>query len=343
VFCTFAAVGISGVQTNKISATFQGWVAVENGQALSLIVGIIVAVLIALIILGGIKSIGRVASVIAPFMSVLFIGMSLVVIFSNIAAVGNAFALIFANIFKFEAGVAGVVGYAFSQIIQKGLARGVFSNEAGLGSSVIAQSASEEKEPVKQGLWGLFGVFLVTFVICTMTALVVLVSFGNETGMKEVLYASGAVDTVVAMKAFENTLGVFGTTVYAIVLPLFAFTTILAWAYYGEKAVEYLFRKTGEKGRKIATVVFKLLYISLIVLSALIDGELAWAIADTFNGLMALPNLVGVILLSGLVVKITKNYFDRKKGIAVKPMLSAYENLEEEFILELEKGNVENE
>ena len=327
VFCTLAAIGMSGVQTNKISTTFQGAIQ-GNPQTIALIVGIAVAVVLALIILGGIKSIGRVAAILVPFMSLLFIVMASVVIFVNVTAIGTLFGLIFCYIFSFKAAFGGVTGFAFAQIIQKGLARGVFSNEAGLGSSVIAHSASEVREPVKQGFWGIFEVFFDTFIVCTLTALVVLVSFGDTVGMNTVLYAPGAVDTKVSMFAFEK---VFGT--------LFAFTTILAWSYYGEKSVDFLFRKTGEKGRKIATTVFKVLYVLLVIVSALIDGELAWALSDTCNGLMALPNLIGVVLLSGLLVRITKNYFDRKKGLDVKPMLSVYDDLNEDFIQDIQEAS----
>ena len=334
VFCTFAAIGMSGVQTNKISATFQAAIP-GNSETIALIVGIVVAVVLALIILGGIKSIGRVAAILVPFMSLLFILMAFVIIFANVSMIGNAFALIFSNIFKFESAVAGVGGYVFAQVIQKGLARGVFSNEAGLGSSVIAHSASETREPVMQGFWGIFEVFFDTFVICTLTALVVLVSFGDATGMQNVLYAEGAVDTSISMLAFKNMFGTVGTVVYSTILPLFAFTTILAWSYYGEKSIDFLFRKTGDKGRKIATTAFKVVYVLLVIVSALIDGELAWAISDTCNGLMALPNLIGLILLSGLLVKITKNYFDRKNGKDVAPMLSAYDELNAEFANDL--------
>ena len=332
VFCTFAAIGMSGVQTNKISSTFQE-VMPGNNDTIGLVVGIVVAVVLALIILGGIKSIGRVTSILVPFMSLIFIVMALIIIFANVTMIGTAFAMIFGNIFEFESVVGGVGGYAFAQIIQKGLARGVFSNEAGLGSSVIAHSASVTREPVKQGLWGIFEVFFDTFIICTLTALVILVTFGND---KLVLFAKNpAADTAVSMGAFGEMFGNFGEIVYSIILPLFAFTTILAWSYYGEKSVEFLFRKTGEKGRKIARTVFKVLYVLLVVASARIDGELAWAISDTFNGLMALPNLIGLVFMSGLVWRISKNYFDRKKGKNVKPMLSVYDDQNEEFISEL--------
>ncbi len=332
VFCTLAAIGMSGVQTNKISATFQE-VITGDKQIIGLIVGIIVAIVLALIVLGGIKAIGRVTAILVPFMSLLFILMALVIIFANITLIGSAFALIFGNIFSFQSALAGAGGYVFAQIIQKGLARGVFSNEAGLGSSVIAHSASATREPVKQGLWGIFEVFFDTFIVCTLTALVVLVSFGkNET----LLYGGGVADTVVSMMAFEEMFGIVGKVIYSTILPLFAFTTILAWSYYGEKSIDFLFRKTGEKGRKIATTVFKVAYVLLVIVSAVIDGELAWAISDTFNGLMALPNLIGLVIMSGLVAKITKNYFDRKKGLDVAPMLSVYPEQNEAFEADLE-------
>ncbi len=332
VFCMLAAIGMSGAQTNKMSGTFQSVFTKADPKVVGLIVGCAVAIVLALVILGGIKAIGKVASILVPFMSLLFILMALIIIFANITMLGTAFALIFSNIFSFKTALAGVGGYAFSQIIQKGLARGVFSNEAGLGSSVIAHSASANREPVKQGLWGVFEVFFDTFIICTLTALVILVSFGKN---EEVLYGGAFIDTQVSMMSFEEVFGGFGTAVYSTIIPLFAFTTILAWSYYGEKCVDFLFRKTGDTGRKIATTVFKVLYVLLVIVASVMDGELAWAISDTFNGLMALPNLIGLVIMSGLVVKITKNYFDRKKGKEVTPMLSAYPDQNEEFIADL--------
>ena len=339
VFCLFAAIGMSGAQTNNISSTYQA-VLSGSDKKVGLVVGIIVAFVLALVVLGGLKSIGTVAAVLVPFMSVLFIVMALIIIFANVTMIGSAFALIFKNIFSVESALSGFIGYEFSQIIQKGLARGVFSNEAGLGSSVIAHSASATREPVKQGLWGIFEVFFDTFIICTITALVILVSFGNTTGMETVLYAKENgefvyANTTVSMMAFESIFGTFGTVVYSVIIPLFAFTTILAWSYYGEKSIDFLFRKTGEKGRKIARYAFKVVYVLLVIVAATLKSDLAWAISDTFNGLMALPNLVGVVILSGLVWRITKNYFDRKKGKNVVPMLSAYPEQNAEFISEL--------
>ena len=346
VFCMFAAIGMSGVQTNKIASTYQDIFVPLGGNStvIAIIVGVVVAILLALIILFGIKGIGKTTSILVPFMSLIFIVMAFVIIFANITMVGPAFAMIFKNMFSFKAAIGGFSGYVFAQIIRRGLARGIFSNEAGLGSSVIAHSASETREPVKQGLWGVFEVFFDTFVVCTMTALVVLVTFGDQVGMENVLYklnADGSLyytDTAVSMMAFQDTFKVFGTVVYAIIIPLFAFTTILAWSYYGEKSIDFLFRKTGDKGRKIAKISFKVLYVLLVIVAALLGGErgeLVWAISDTFNGLMALPNLIGLIFLGGLVTKITKNYFDRKKGKDVLPMLSAYPEQNAEFVSEL--------
>ena len=181
IFCGFAAIGMSGVQTNKISGTIAETVARfgagESTVNIKLIVGIIVAVITAIVILGGIKRIGRVASMLVPFMSLLFIVLALIAICAHIGNIPKAFSLIFTKAFNFKAAGGGILGYSFSQVIRKGMARGVFSNEAGLGSSVIAHSASETREPVKQGLWGVFEVFFDSFVICTLTAVMFLTSF----------------------------------------------------------------------------------------------------------------------------------------------------------------------
>lgn len=343
VFCLGAAIGMSGVQASKISDVATTTITAIDPMITAIIVGVIVAVILGLILLGGIKSIGRVTAILVPFMSLIFIVMSLVIIFTNVTAVGGVFVAIFSNIFGFKAAVAGFGGYVFSQIIKKGLARGIFSNEAGLGSSVIAHSASATREPVKQGLWGIFEVFFDTFIICTLTALVVLVTIPNET-----LYSTNAVDTAVSMSAFATfipSVKAIGTVIYSITMPLFAFTTILAWSYYGERCVQYLFTKTGVKGQKIATTTFKVLYVVLVIVFVVLNelqksipelpNALIWGISDTFNGLMALPNLIGLIIMGGLVAKITKNYFDRKKGKNVEPMLSAYPEQNAEFIADL--------
>ncbi len=335
IFCLLAAVGMSGVQTNKISGTLTSVLSLDSDYA-KIIIGIIVAVITAVVIIGGIKRIGKVASMLVPFMSLIFIIMSLIIILINITTVPETFRLIFSSMFSAKAVAGGVGGFVFAEIIKKGLARGVFSNEAGLGSSVIAHSASEVREPVVQGLWGIFEVFFDTFVICTLTALVVLTTNVQSGAFQSGLFYAGN-DSATALAAFSQNLGTLGAIIYSTFLPLFAFTTILAWSYYGEKATEFFFQWLPKKGQKVAVIVFKLIFVVLIVASAVIEGELLWAIDDTFNGLMALPNLIAVILLSGQITKITKNYYDRKKGLDVEPMLSAYPEQNEEFKKDIEK------
>ncbi len=331
IFCVIAAVGMSAVQTNKITDAISN--ATGNSDTwLKLLIGCAVAILIALIILGGIKRIGKVASILVPFMTIIFFIMAIIIVFANINALPKAFGSIFKYAFNFKSAGGGILGYNIATLIRKGMARGVFSNEAGLGSSVIAHSASETREPVKQGLWGIFEVFLDTFIVCTLTAIIILTSFD----FSELSILTNS-DTQVAMGAFSRTFGTTGKIFFSIMLPVFAFTTILAWSYYGEKSTEFIFSKTGAKGKKIACFIFKLIYIVLIFFSAILTSELAWGIADISNALMALPNLVGLIILSGTVVRITKNYFDRKNGKDVEPMLSAYPDINEEFKKDIEK------
>jgi len=333
IFCVLAAIGMSGVQTSKISGAVSTaidlTVGVGNMLVVKLIIGVIVALLAAAIIIGGIKRIGKVASLLVPFMSVFFIGLAIISVFMHLDNVPEAFASIFKYAFNFKAAGGGVMGYAFAVVIKKGMARGVFSNEAGLGSSVIAHSASETKEPVVQGLWGVFEVFFDTFVICTVTALMMLstLDLGALTGLEN--------DTEMAMSVFSQNFGTFGMLSFSIIIPLFAFTTIMAWSYYGEKSTEFCFQWLRGEGKKKAVLVFKVAYVVLIVASAVIESELLWNISDTCNGLMAVPNLICVVAMSGMVVKITQNYYARKRGEKVEPMLSAYPELNEEFKKEI--------
>ena len=329
VFCVVAAIGMSAVQTNKIAGTITSAVGVGDVW-LKLLIGFVVAALIALIIIGGIKRIGRVAAVLVPFMTIFFFISAVIVIACNITRLPAAFGMIFSYAFNFRSAAGGIFGYTTAQIIRKGMARGVFSNEAGLGSSVIAHSASETKEPVKQGLWGVFEVFLDTFVVCTLAALVVLTAYDPAT------FTGTESDTAIAIGAFASVLGGFGTFMFSIIIPVFAFTTILAWSYYGEKSTEFMTQKLGKRGQKISVLVFKVLYVALIVLAAILTSDLVWSISDISNALMAIPNLVAVIGLSGVVLKVTKNYFDRVKGMKIAPMLSAYPDLNEEFTKALE-------
>lgn len=334
--CALAAVGMGMVQSNSISGTIQNAITVGNDKVIAIIVGVIVAIFTALIVIGGIKRIGRVASLLVPFMALTFIVMAVIIIIMNITAVPQAIKLIFVNAFSFKSVSGGFLGYMISTAMRYGFARGIFSNEAGLGSSVIAHSASDTKEPVEQGLWGIFEVFFDTFVICTLTAFTILtvsIKSGNVdfTNISQNANIAGA---TLSQGAFTTSFGSFGTVIFSIILPLFALTTILAWAYYGEKSVEYVF---GEKYGKISATVFKVLYILLLVVGAVVESKLVWSLDDMFNALMAVPNLIGVILLSGLIVKISKNYFDRKKGAHVEPMLSFYKEENDKLTEELSR------
>ena len=329
--CTLAAVGMGMVQANSISGTLQNAVAGEESMTIAIITGIVVVIFTALIVVGGIKRIGKVSSYIVPFMALLFILMSLIILCINITALPKAFALIFTNAFSFRSVSGGFLGYVIMKGMRFGFARGIFSNEAGLGSSVIAHSASETKEPVKQGLWGIMEVFIDTFIVCTLTALSLLTvcvktgvyDFTDITGNA----ASRLTGSSIAPFAFTQTFGTFGQVVFSIILPLFAFTTILAWAYYGEKAVQYLFGKKGD----VAALVFKILYVVLLFVGSMVKSDFVWALDDMFNAMMALPNLVALLFLSKQIVAITKNYFDRKSGVMIPPMLSAYEDLNAEL------------
>ncbi len=329
LFCVFTMLASFGIgsmgQVNKIVANVAAAFDVkalssiqvmEGVSAYNLVLGVAVMILTALITLGGLKRIANVAEKVVPVMVVLFVAGSLVVIGVNYRNILPAFQAIFVNAFAPEAFVGGTLGSAIMLAAKQGFKRGVFSNEAGLGSSVMVHSNSNVKEPVKQGMWGIFEVFADTMVVCTMTALVVLTSgvFNFTTGE----LAAGLNDATLVGGAFNTVFswGNIGQKFVAIAMFLFAFTTVLGWSHYGAKAWEYLF---GAK----STVIFKIIHVCTVVLGAVLTSSLAWDISDTFNGLMMIPNLIGVVTLIPLVVRITRNYVDRNvKGKDVEPVLS---------------------
>ena len=324
LFCIFTMLASFGIgsmgQVNKIvtnvSSAFDvsslSSVEVFSGVSLyNLILGVVIMILTALITLGGLKRIANVAEKVVPFMVVLFIIGSLAVIGVNYDSILPAFGAIFVNAFSPEAFVGGGIGAIISKVITQGFKRGVFSNEAGLGSSVMVHSNSNIKEPVKQGMWGVFEVFADTMVVCTITALVILTSGGLNGGVFNAQtgeIAAGYTDATLVGGAFNSvfSFGGFGEKFIAIAMFLFAFTTILGWSHYGSKAWEYLF---GAK----TTYIFRIIHIITVIFGAILTSSLAWDISDTFNGLMMIPNLIGIIVLSPLVVKITKNYLRRVK------------------------------
>ena len=333
LFCIFAMLASFGIgsmgQVNKIVANVASAFNVEALSSIeafagvslyNIILGVVIMILTALITLGGLKRIANVAEKIVPFMVVLYVLGSLVIIGINYSAIIPAFKAIFVNAFKPEAFVGGGIGGVIVAMTN-GFKRGVFSNEAGLGSSVMVHSNSNVKEPVKQGMWGIFEVFADTMVVCTMTALVVLTSGGLTTGVFNIEtgeLAEGLTDATLVGGAFNAVFswGNIGQRFIAIAMFLFAFTTVLGWSHYGSKAWEYLF---GAK----TTFIFRIIHVCTIIFGAVLTSSLAWDISDTFNGLMMVPNLIGVLVLCPIVVKVTKNYANRKlKNKDEAPILS---------------------
>ena len=347
LFCIFTMLASFGIgsmgQVNKIVANVAAAfdvqalssVTVFEGVSLyNIILGVLIMILTAVITLGGVKRIANVAEKIVPFMVVLFVLGSLVIIGINYQAIIPAFKAIFVNAFAPEAFVGGGIGGVIIAMTN-GFKRGVFSNEAGLGSSVMVHSNSSVREPVKQGMWGIFEVFADTMIVCTMTALVVLTSGGLNGGVFNATtgeVAAGLSDATLVGGAFNEVFGWgnIGQRFVAIAMFLFAFTTVLGWSHYGSKAWEYLF---GAK----TTVVFRIIHVCTIIFGAVLTSSLAWDISDTFNGLMMIPNLIGVLFMIPLVMRITKNYVDRKvKNKDVKPVLSYNEEIQAESEANLE-------
>ena len=322
IFAILASFGIGNMgQVNKITLNLEAAFfenvslgAIGGIPVINLLIGIALMILGGLIIIGGLQRIATFAERIVPFMSIAYVIGAITVFIMNLESAGAMFASIFRFAFGIKAMAGGAAGVAISQVITQGCKRGVFSNEAGLGSSVMVHSSSNVKEPVKQGMWGIFEVFFDTFVVCTFTAIVVLSSgyIDLETG----LALPGVNDATLISQAFGKYFGPMGEMFIAIAMLLFAFTTVLGWSQYGSKAVEYLF---GEKGVK----VYKVIFVVMIISGAVMTSSLAWDISDTFNGLMMIPNLIGVVSLLPLVAKITRNYIDRNiLGMDVEPVLS---------------------
>ncbi len=336
IFTLLASFGIGNMaQVNKIVLNVQSAFLQQDpfGEIggipiSSILIGVVLMILAGLIIIGGLQRIAAVAERIVPFMAIAYIVCALIVFFMHIGSVGAMFAAIFKFAFGVKPVMGGAAGVAISQVITQGCKRGVFSNEAGLGSSVMVHSASNVKEPVVQGMWGIFEVFFDTIVVCTITAIVTLSSgyIDLETGLP----VAGANDATLVSDAFFNVFGIAGRILVALAILLFAFTTVLGWSQYGTKAIEYLF---GEK----AVPVYKVIFVLMIMSGAVLTSSLAWDISDTFNGLMMVPNLIGVVVLSPLVAKITKNYVNRRiKGKREKPILSYDEQLQQEAEAALE-------
>ena len=426
IFCVLASFGIGNMaQSNSISSAMQ-----SNFNIPTVVTGVVLAVIAALVVLGGIKRIAKVTEKLVPFMAIFYIAGCLIIFVMNFRHIPYVFSSIFKSAFSFSAVAGGVGGYIIKRAVTMGFKRGVFSNEAGLGSSVMVNCASDVKEPVIQGMWGIFEVFFDTIIVCTLTAFVILSSPANSVSFEEALnnvstqpqyftinYTDGETNlidsdinpkyivasddaaegtyteysaktvygqefpvkilnssnvsgengftfaNVMELKgiqakdangnhltnengdpiidsveitevngvplvtyAFSQRLGSVSGKILAIAILLFAFSTTLGWSFYGTKALEYLL---GTK----ATIVYKIIFVLFIVIGCTMKLGLAWDISDTFNGLMALPNLIGILSLSGIVVAIMKNYIHRrikKDDVDALPMISAYSDIHEE-------------
>ena len=426
IFCVMASFGIGNMaQSNSISSAMQ-----SNFNIPTVVTGVVLAVIAALVVLGGIKRIAMVTEKLVPFMAIFYIAGCLIIFVMNFRHIPYVFSSIFKSAFSFSAVAGGVGGYIIKRAVTMGFKRGVFSNEAGLGSSVMVNCASDVKEPVIQGMWGIFEVFFDTIIVCTLTAFVILSSPANSVSFEEALnnvstqpqyftinYTDGETNlidsdinpkyivasddaeegtyteysaktvygqefpvkilnsdnvsgendftfaNVMELKgiqakdangnhltnengdpiidsveitevngvplvtyAFSQRLGSVSGKILAVAILLFAFSTTLGWSFYGTKALEYLL---GTK----ATIVYKIIFVLFIVIGCTMKLGLAWDISDTFNGLMALPNLIGILSLSGIVVAITKNYIHRrikKDDVGALPMISAYSDIHEE-------------
>lgn len=417
LFCILASFGIGNMaQVNSISSSMK-----VSFNIPTIVTGIFLAVITAFVIIGGIQRIGKVTEKLVPFMAVIYIIGTLIVFFTNFRQIPYVFGSIFSSAFTFKSALGGVAGSTVKLAVTMGFKRGVFSNEAGLGSSVLVNTASDVKEPVKQGMWGVFEVFADTIVVCTLTAFTLLSSTvhtddsitledalqnistipqyvqivnpedyegetplidKNSSGVFE-NYESGEFETydvktttgeefqvklakryvstdnddyiytnimtvvgttenidgkevITGVKfeevdgvplvtyAFSKQFGSYAGKILAILILLFAYSTVLGWSFYGTRAVEYLFGN-------FATKIYKVIFVLVVVAGSTMSIDLVWELSDTFNGLMAITNLIGVLSLSGLVVKITKNYVDRnitKKTPDAKPMLSAYPDVQ---------------
>ena len=309
-----AAFGIGNMtQVNTIAASinaaidaFGGNTAAHSVQVLgqtvpisSLVIGGCVAAIVALVLLGGIKRIGQVAEKLVPLMAAVYIICALCVVCANLGSLGTVFGMIFKGAFSAEAALGGAVGITIMTTIQKGVGRGVFSNEAGLGSAPMAHAASSETDPVKQGMYGIFEVFMDTIVICTLTALTLLC--GVESGVT-INWGSSAGSELIS-QAFGTVFGnQAGSLIVAFGISLFALTTILSWSLYGSRCFEFML------GTKYLPV-YQIIFVCVIVIGAALELELVWNIADTLNGFMAIPNLVALLGLSGVVIKLTKDHF----------------------------------
>ena len=293
IFTAIAAFGIGNMtQANAVAQILNSEMAVPTW-----IMGVVLLTLTAVVILGGIKSIGNFTSFLVPFMILIYVAVSLVILAMNLDKLGSAFGLIFYHAFNPIAAGGGFVGATMAAAIRYGVARGVFSNESGLGSAPIAAAAAKTNDPVRQALVSMTQTFIDTLVVCTMTALIILIS---------PFWQQGVSPSALTMQSFQLYLGSFGGIVVIISTVLFAYSTILGWSYYGEKAFEYIF---GERFIRL----YRVLFIAGVMVGSMMKLEFVWNFSDLTNGMMAIPNLIALLLLSKVISSESKRYFESLK------------------------------
>ena len=345
LFCVFTILASFGIgnmaQVNKItlnirSAFFGNANAPEifGVSLVSWVVGIVLMVAAAFIVMGGLDRIASFSATIVPVTAILYTAGAIIIILFNVSRLPEVFSSIFRFAFLPRAFAGGITGSILKNIIdgpvKNGCKRGIFSNEAGLGSSSMIHSNSSVTEPVRQGMWGIFEVFFDTVVVCTATALVVLLSgaIDLETGQS----AAGINDVILVSETFAGIFGRGGEWFVTIAITIFAFTTVIGWSQYGAKVTEYLF---GEKSVKF----YRLIFTVAVIFGAVLEPSLAWELSDTFNGLMMIPNLIGILALTPHVIRITCNYTDRRiYHMSIDPMLSYDPYLQEDFAEKMKTG-----
>ena len=319
LFCLLASFGIGNMsQVNSMVSNVNTAFGIPT-----MITGLFLVVAVGAVILGGLKRVASITEKLIPFMVILYFIGTFIIIVLHFKSIPAIFVAIFKGAFSVKAAAGGGIGAGIAMAMKMGFKRGVFSNEAGLGSSVMVHSSSNVKEPVRQGMWGIFEVFADTIIVCTLTAITILssdavdLSTGLLTAVGEEVGSSSLMSYT-----FAQTFGPVGSVFIALAILLFAYSTVLGWSHYGATACRYLF---GDN----AVTPYRIIFVVVVFLGSIMEAQLAWDISDTFNGLMMLPNLIGVLILSPLVMKCTKNYVQRRiHHENVKPMLSVYEDIQ---------------
>lgn len=293
IFGFFASFGIGNIaQINSIAVAFQNSLNINP-----LITGICIAIAISFIIVGGVNRIAHTTEKLVPYMIIFYFTITFIALIVNGKNIPAAFMMILSHALKPTSAIGGFAGASILLTVKSGVSKGIFSNEAGLGSSPIAHAAADTGHPVNQAVWGIFEVFIVTVVICTTTALVILTSG---------VWSCGLQGVELTISAFSTVFPVFAPHAIAISIFFFAFSTLVSWCYYGERCLEYLLKTCN------FNVLYKLIYSAVIVVGATSDLTLVWVLSDTLNGLMAVPNLIGILGLSGVVINTTRSYFHMK-------------------------------